>query len=130
MLPAPAPVEEPPAQPSHLEHPGGLVLDLVRPGRRVAAQVGDRLRLHYDVRLKDGAEVLETTRSGGVPHAYTLGRGELIRGLERGLIGVWEGAAVTLLVPAALAYGEKGLGRIPPNEDLLFDIELVSVERP
>ena len=129
-------VEEPPPQESHVELPGGLVRDLVEPGRRLAAQVGDRLRIHLDVRLAggeaegSGGEVLESTRGGGAPLAITLGRGEVIRGLERGLLGVHEGAQVRLLVPSALAYGERGLGRVPPDADLALDVRLVAIERP
>jgi len=122
--------EPPPPQPEHTELPGGLVRDLVHPGRRLAARVGDRLRIHCTVRSADGATVYESTLPSGVPQSIVLGHGEVIAGLDRGLIGVWEGAEVKLHVPAALAYGERGLGAVPPGSDLLLEVRVVSIERP
>ncbi len=85
------------------------------------------------------------------PFSFTLGVGQVIPGWDQGLVGVCKGEERHLVVPAALAYGEKGAGDvIPPgqsnlyyheNEDnmenelliadatLLFDIVIVNVEK-
>ncbi len=64
------------------------------------------------------------------PFSFTLGVGQVIPGWDQGLVGVCEGEERHLVVPAALAYGDKGAGDvIPPDATLLFDIVIVGVEK-
>ena len=52
----------------------------------------------------------------------------MIQGWIQGLAGMRVGGKRKLWVPAALAYGERQVGdMIPPNSNLLFEIELLSV---
>ncbi|HLT46745.1 MAG TPA: peptidylprolyl isomerase [Rubricoccaceae bacterium] len=68
------------------------------------AQPGDTIRLHYTGRLRDGS-VFDSSE-GGEPLAFTLGEGEVIPGFERGVVGMAEGEARTIEVPANEAYGD------------------------
>lgn len=55
---------------------------------------------------------------------------EVIQGWEEGLQQVSLGERAELRIPAALAYGEKGYGdcsKIGPGADLVFDVELISI---
>ena len=54
--------------------------------------------------------------------------GGLIQGWKEGLIGMKVGGQRRLLIPADKAYGDLGKGSVPPNADLVFDIELIGVE--
>jgi len=130
----PARAESPPPlppRPERIERPGGLVIEIREPGDGLrGAAAGDRLTLHYTVRLAaDGREV-ESTRVNGIPYTLTLGAGEVVRGLDRGLLGARAGDRLVVHVPAAEAYGTRGLGDVPPNADLTFDVRVLRVERP
>merc|ERR1719445_2044688 len=64
------------------------------------------------------------------PFTFTMGVGQVIPGWDQGLLGVCAGEERHLVVPAPLAYGDRGAGDvIPPGATLLFDIVIVDVER-
>ena len=54
----------------------------------------------------------------------------VVKGLDEGVVGMRVGGKRRLIVPAKLAHGSRGTKLIPPNADLTFDVELVSVARP
>lgn len=62
---------------------------------------------------------------GGVELQYPLG--DLITGFSSGLQGMQVGGKRRLVIPSALAYGQGSQGNIPPNANLVFDIELVGI---
>jgi len=60
--------------------------------------------------------------------AFTLGRGEVIAGWDRGVLGMRVGGQRRLIIPPELAYGQSGRATIPPNATLIFDITLLGVQ--
>ncbi len=63
------------------------------------------------------------------PFKFLLGAGMVIPGWDEGVAGMKEGGHRTLYIPAKLGYGARGAGSaIPPNADLIFDVELVKVK--
>jgi FKBP-type peptidyl-prolyl cis-trans isomerase len=54
--------------------------------------------------------------------------GNLILGWQEGLQLIGSGGRIRLFIPAELAYGSRGAGSIPPNTDIGFDIDLISVD--
>lgn len=50
-----------------------------------------------------------------------------LSGWEQGLQGMCAGEKRTLTIPYSLAYGEAGMGPIPPKATLVFDVEMVSI---
>ncbi len=112
----------------------GIAIDSLRPiGRGVwyrDVQVGNgevvadgaAVSVHYVGMFADGSRFAATDR---VPFTFVMGEGRVIAGWEDGIRGMRVGGRRQMLIPAFLAYGREGSGRIPPDTPLVFDITLV-----
>lgn len=94
-------------------------------GTGAEARVGDTLSVNYTGKLDDGT-VFDTS-VGKAPIQFVLGAGQVIQGWEQGLQGMKVGGKRLLIIPAALGYGSAGNGPIPPNANLVFEVELVGL---
>ncbi|WP_409268036.1 FKBP-type peptidyl-prolyl cis-trans isomerase [Massilia sp. BHUDP2] len=65
--------------------------------------------------------------SGREPFSFHLGGGQVIPGWDAGVAGMKVGGKRTLIIPASMGYGSSGAGPIPPNANLIFDVELLDV---
>nr|WP_314547183.1 FKBP-type peptidyl-prolyl cis-trans isomerase [uncultured Massilia sp.] len=68
------------------------------------------------------------TSVGREPFSFALGAGQVIKGWDQGVEGMKVGGKRTLIIPAALGYGDDGIGPIPPKANLIFDVELLDVK--
>lgn len=101
------------------------ITDLV-PGTGAAAASGDALAIHYRGALENGTE-FDNSYDRGETLDFTLGVGELIQGMDQGLVGMKVGGKRRLRIPPAMGYGAPGVpGLIPPHSVLVFEVELVS----
>ncbi len=72
----------------------------------------------------------DSSRDRGQPFRFAVGAGSVIPGWDQGVVGMQVGGRRLLMVPSSLGYGPRGAGRvIPPNAPLLFDIELLAIEK-
>jgi FKBP-type peptidyl-prolyl cis-trans isomerase len=95
-----------------------------RAGTGREAAKGAKVTVHYTGLLEDGTK-FDSSVDRGRPFSFVLGAGKVIQGWDRGLLGMKEGGKRTLRVPAALAYGARAVGKIPPHSNLVFHIELI-----
>jgi len=104
-----------------------MVVDDITIGTGPVVQTGDTVRVHYAGRLQDGTE-FDNSKKRGAPIEFTIGEGRVIPGWEEGLIGMQVGGERILVIPPEKAYGERGVGPIPPNATLVFAVELVEIK--
>lgn len=106
-----------------------LIVDDVQIGTTTERTVrtGDTVTINYIGEVKDGKQFDDTYKTGE-PVTFVVGGGEMIEGLERGIVGMKEGGTRVLIVPPQLAYGAEKVGRILPNSSLIFLVELVSIQ--
>ncbi len=96
-------------------------------GEGKAAVKGALITTQYRGFLEDGSS-FDSSYERGKPFQCVIGTGRVIKGWDQGLMGMRVGGKRKLWVPAALAYGERGMGaRVPANANLLFEIELLEV---
>lgn len=96
-------------------------------GTKVTA--GKKVAVHYTGYLTDGKK-FDSSVERGEPIELTVGIGQVIKGWDEGLQNLRQGEKARLIIPAALGYGAAGAGGgvIPPNADLIFDVEIVEVK--
>ena len=105
----------------------GLQYEIVTEGTGATPTAADKVTVHYKGTLIDGTE-FDSSYSRGQPVTFPLAN--VIPGWTEGLQLVKTGGKAKLYIPSALAYGERGAGpKIGPNETLVFEVELVSVEK-
>ena len=113
--------------------PSGLIIDDVVVGAGKTAAKGQTVSVHYtgwlDNNGNKGAK-FDSSRDRNEPFTFPLGRGQVIKGWEQGVAGMKVGGKRKLTIPPDLGYGARGAGGvIPPNATLLFEVELLGVEK-
>jgi FKBP-type peptidyl-prolyl cis-trans isomerase len=112
-----------------LAPPTRLEMDDEVTGTGRAAQTGDTVHVQYTGTLMNGQKFDSSYDHGAEPFKFTLGRGEVIQGWDRGVVGMKVGGKRKLAIPPELGYGETGSPpSIPPGAGLIFEVELVSIE--
>lgn len=97
-------------------------------GTGTEATAGKIVSVHYTGTLTDG-KMFDSSRVRNQPFEFVLGAGQVIAGWEEGIVGMREGGTRVLIIPAALAYGDSGVGEvIPPNATLVFEVQLIDVK--
>ena len=104
-------------------------LDLVE-GTGARPKTCDSVSVHYTGWLRSGQK-FDSSHDRGQPLVFLLGRGRVIKGWDEGLASMRVGGKRKLVIPAHLAYGDRGAGGvIPPGATLIFEVELVAINEP
>jgi FKBP-type peptidyl-prolyl cis-trans isomerase FkpA len=106
----------------------GLYFVETKKGKGKKAEMGKEVKVHYTGMLLDG-NVFDSSVDRGEPFTFKLGKGEVIPGWEEGISMMTVGSKATLIIPSAIAYGDRGAGGvIPPFASLIFNVELLDVK--
>ena len=106
----------------------GVTKTTTKPGDgQTFPQKGDRLTMHYHGTLVNGTK-FDASRDRGRPFQFQFGVGQVIRGWDEGVALMSLGEHATLHITSDYGYGAAGAeGVIPPNADLVFDVELLAI---
>jgi len=109
--------------------PRRLVKEDIVKGKGRGAKPGDVVVVNYvGMNFSNGQE-FDASWDRGEPFPVQLGAGNVIPGWEKGLIGIKKGGRRKLTIPPELGYGAEGSPpAIPPNETLIFVIDVVSID--
>jgi peptidylprolyl isomerase len=101
----------------------GLYWQDVQPGTADSAVTGDLVRVDYTGWLPDGTEFDSTEDAG--PITFYVGRGQVLKGFDEGVIGMRIGGVRLLVIPPALAFGSFGnpMGGIPAAATVVMEVE-------
>ena len=113
---------------AYAEHPSGLqVFDFAR-GEGEPVQPGDRVTVEYTLWLPDGT-LVDSSLKKEAGFSYRAGRGQVIPGWERAVLGMRVGGDRQFVVPWKLGYGRQGRPpRIPRKSDLVFEVQVLAIE--
>ncbi len=109
------------------EPPTELDITDIWEGDGAVAKAGDTVQVHYVGVAYSTGEEFDASWNRGAPLEFRLGVGQVIAGWDQGVQGMRVGGRRQLVIPPALAYGDRGAGRdIGPGETLIFVCDLVS----
>ena len=102
-----------------------LKIEEIKIGDGEEASAGDTVVMHYTGTLVDGTK-FDSSLDRGQPFSTTIGVGQVIEGWDKGVPGMKVGGKRKLYIPSEMGYGTRGAGGvIPPNADLIFEVELL-----
>jgi FKBP-type peptidyl-prolyl cis-trans isomerase FkpA len=113
----------------------GLAYEITKQGEKGSsvAKKGESVNVHYTGWLSDveggRGRKFDSSLDRGAPFSFPLGMGRVIKGWDEGVAGMHVGEKRVLYIPSNLGYGERGAGSaIPANADLIFEVELLSIQ--
>ena len=98
-------------------------------GTGAVAAPGDRVTVNYVGSFTNGTVFDASANHGTTGFPFVLGTGAVIKGWDEGVAGMKVGGKRRLVVPPALGYGPNDYGPIPGNSTLVFEVELLNVEK-
>lgn len=107
----------------------GVVYTITTEGNGPAVDSGSIVTVHYTGKLTNDTIFDASTRHGR-PFSFPVGQGKVIKGWDEGFQVLRQGDRATFTIPAEMAYGNREIGPIPANSTLVFDVEVIKVEKP
>ncbi|MDP5293777.1 FKBP-type peptidyl-prolyl cis-trans isomerase [Oceanimonas sp. CHS3-5] len=104
----------------------GLQYEVLSAGEGDKPAAEDVVTVHYTGTLVDGTQ-FDSSVERGEPASFPLN--QVIPGWTEGVQLMPMGAKYKFYIPSSLAYGETGAGSIPGNAVLIFEVELLDIEK-
>ena len=102
------------------------IIDIM-PGDGAEVPAGATITAHYTGALCKNGIIFQSSHDFGKP--VTFGLDQVIQGWTEGVPGMKVGGMRRLIIPSDMAYGSvRAASNIPPNSDLVFDIELIDIK--
>jgi len=95
-------------------------------GSGAAAAPGSTVTVQYVLADYATGKVVQSSWTSQ-PYSFTLGEGRVIPGWDKGIVGMKAGGRRELIIPPSLAYGPNGGQGIPPNDTLVFVVDVLKV---
>jgi FK506-binding protein 1 len=107
----------------------GVENQTLKPGdQKNFPQAGQKLEMHYVGTLASNGQEFDSSYSRNKPFRFTIGVGQVIKGWDEGVMKMSKGEKAKLIISSDYAYGAEGAGGvIPPNADLIFEVELLDI---
>ena len=109
--------------------PSGVKILFIEKGKGKAYKAGQTARVNYTGMFTDGKVFDSSLSAGREPFEFTLGAGQVIKGWDEAVALIPVGSKAKVYLPSSMAYGERGVGPIPANTDLIFDIEVLPTQK-
>jgi peptidylprolyl isomerase len=107
--------------------PKKLVIVEIEKGTGATVKTGDEVTVQWVAVQYRSHKEIGSSWSAHKPFTFKTDAGRVIPGWDRGVIGMKVGGRRELIVPPSLAYGHTGSTSVPPNEGLVFVIDLLAV---
>lgn len=103
---------------------GGLLKKIIKEGEGDFPKPLNEIEAHYTGTLDDGT-VFDSSYNRNKPFKFTVGKGQVIKGWDKGFATMKKGEKAILRCRADYAYGDRPTGSIPANATLNFEVELL-----
>ena len=100
----------------------GLLYKVVKKGKGNTPKQGSRVKVNYKGTLVDGTQFDANDN-------VQMVIGQMVPGFNEALMLMSPGAKYTIYIPSELGYGVRGRGGVPSNAVMIFDVELLSIEK-
>jgi FKBP-type peptidyl-prolyl cis-trans isomerase len=108
----------------------GIEYEAIQEGSGEKPTDGQKVSIHYTGWVNDNGVPgikIDSSRDRNLPVTFDLGR-NIMKGWDNVVREMKPGALYRMYIPSKMGYGNRGLpGIVPPNTDLIFDIELLKV---
>lgn len=105
---------------------GGTKTKDTKVGTGPMAKKGNTVSMRYIGKLQNGKVFDSNTK--GKPFTFHLGKGDVIKGWDEGIVGMQVGGERLLTVPPGMGYGKRGTDGIPGNSTLIFEVKLTDLK--
>ncbi|KAF1945670.1 FK506-binding protein 2 precursor [Clathrospora elynae] len=106
-----------------------LDIDVTRPFECTRkTQKGDVVSMMYKGTLQSDGSKFDSSYDRGSPFKFTIGKGQVIKGWDQGLLDMCIGEARKLTIPPNMGYGYTAHGPIPAGSTLIFETELMGID--
>ena len=105
----------------------GTKVEILKQGTGVAIKAGDNITVNYVGTLADGKK-FDSSIDRNSPFTFIVGKGNVIKGFDAGLLGAKIGEKRKITIPPESAYGSTGIPNvIPPNSTLIYEVEILGI---
>lgn len=105
---------------------GGILKKIIEEGKGSALPPkGAEVKVHYTGRLEDGS-VFDSSKERDQPFKFKLGKGQVIKGWDKGIATMRQGERAFLKIRPEYAYGDQAQAKIPAGSTLIFEVDMLS----